>query len=106
MQKTLYLPVPFVTATFTMLQLVCQSQIPNCPEKGNNHHFLPDTLPFTIVFSFVDLLTTVCSTTIRSPNSMYELQCVNHKNDLHNSITMLLKVQMKVNESSDEMRVH
>ena len=23
-----------------MLQLLYQSQIPNCPENGNNHHFL------------------------------------------------------------------
>ena len=44
MQKPLNLPVPLVTATFGTLQLVYQSQILNCPENGNDHHFLANTL--------------------------------------------------------------
>ena len=43
MQKLPNSPVLFIAATFATLRLLYPSQIPNCPENGNNHHFLTST---------------------------------------------------------------
>ena len=43
MQKRPNSPVLFIAATFATLRLLFQSQIPNCPENGKNHHFLAST---------------------------------------------------------------
>ena len=42
--KTPKTSVSLVAATFTMLPLLYQSQVPNCPENSNNHHLLANTL--------------------------------------------------------------
>ena len=44
MQKPTKLLFPLVATTFAMQWLLHQSQIPNCPENGNNHHFLANIL--------------------------------------------------------------